>query len=163
MNKRDISIIGVGNLLMSDEGFGCHLIKYLEENYTFPDTVSLVDAGTAGIYMAPVLESCKYALFIDVIKIEDQEPGQIISCTLEELTAKNIQTSMSPHQIGVLEVIEICKLRGSLPEKIEFLAVVPKKIEPGVKLSPELKKLVKPVAMKALLKIKEKGVAIEIA
>jgi len=49
-------ILGIGNLLLCDESFGVHVVEYLEEHYTFPESVTVFDAGTAGIYMAPFLE-----------------------------------------------------------------------------------------------------------
>ncbi len=163
MERVSISIIGVGNLLMADEGFGCHFVRYLEERFVFSKEVRLVDAGTAGIYMAPVLESCDHAIFVDVMFLDNRSPGDIIFCSLDELTSKNLQLSMSPHQIGVLEVIEICRLRGMLPKTIEFFAVVPSRVEPGVGLSSELKAAITKVAERVVSRVREKGVKVRIA
>jgi len=136
-DKKGVAVIGIGNLIMGDEGFGIHVIRHLEKNYRFSPDVSLIDGGTAGIYMAPVFEEVKRAIVVDVIAA-DLEPGSIVRLSHEGMQGRSVSASMSPHQIGVLEVLEICRFRGTAPERIDFICVVPEKIEPGVELSPAL-------------------------
>ncbi len=143
---QNISIIGIGNVLMGDEGFGVHVIRYLEETYKFPDNIKLVDCGTAGIYMAPFFEEADKAIVVDVAHLKDHPPGTIFSLKHHEMMGKDIQSSMSPHQIGVLEVLEICRLRDTLPSAIDFCLVVPEQIKPGVDLSDTIAPKVKEVA-----------------
>lgn len=157
----NVAVLGIGNLLMGDEGFGVHVIRHLEQAYAFPDEVQLHDTGTAAIYLAPVLEASNWVMVVDVIK-SDKQPG-----TLEFLNGsinpKNIQSSMSPHQIGILEIIDICRLRGKAPEKVEFLCVVPRKIAPGIELTDTLKPCVAEIGREIVTRLKKKGYNISYA
>ena len=138
---KDVAILGIGNLLMGDEGFGVHVIRHLEETYTFPDNVQLHDAGTAGIYLGPLLEDSDWVMVVDVIK-SDNPPGTLEYLDNSDISGKNIQTSMSPHQLGILEIIDICKLRGNEPETVDFLCAVPENIALGLELTDTLQQRV---------------------
>ncbi len=144
--KKDVGILGVGNLLCRDEGFGIHVIRYLQKHYVLPDEVEIMDGGTLGLMLAPFFEAVRRAIVIDVVAVEEK-PGTVLCFSQQDFRAGNIQTRMSPHQIGVLEILEICKLRDMEPEDVEFICVVPKDLEPGVELSPVLAPIVPKVAM----------------
>ncbi|MEN8200827.1 MAG: HyaD/HybD family hydrogenase maturation endopeptidase [Thermodesulfobacteriota bacterium] len=128
-------ILGIGNLLLSDESFGVHVARYLEEEYRFPDTVTVLDGGTAGIYMAPFLEEHDPIFVVDVVNLEDAVPGSLYTFSAEDARNGTMQTRMSPHQLGILEILDICKLRGIEPERVEFFCVVPESLETGLALS----------------------------
>lgn len=131
---KKIGIAGIGNYILRDEGFGVHVVKYLQDNYIFPDNVDLQDIGTAGIYMAPFLEECDPIFVIDVVDLEG-EPGSFHYFELPDVKAGNINMRMSPHQIGLLEILEVCKLRDMAPEHIEFYTVIPKELVESIELS----------------------------
>lgn len=158
-NKK-IGIVGIGNLICGDEGFGIHTINYLEENYIFPDNVLLKDAGTAGIYLSPFLEECDPVIVIDVVDIE-AEPGSMHYYSSEDVKLGNIQTKMSPHQLGLLEILEICKLRDAAPESVEFYCVVPKDLDTSLDLSDVVAPRVPEIAAKVLERLQDFGVSAE--
>lgn len=149
-------ILGIGNLLLSDEGFGIHTIHYLEEHYTFPDTIRLNDAGTAGIYMAPFLEECDPILVIDVIDM-DAEPGSVHCFNSKDIGAGTIPRKMSPHQLGLLEMLEICKFRDCQPETVEFFCVVPADLQTSMDLSPQVAPRVKEIAERIVGQLRKSG------
>ena len=128
-------ILGIGNLLLSDESFGVHVIEYLEEQYVFPESVTVLDGGTAGIYMAPFMEDHDPILIVDVVNLEDATPGSLYSFTAEDANNGSMNTRMSPHQLGVLEILDICVLRGLYPETVEFYCVIPESIATGLEMS----------------------------
>lgn len=140
-NNKKVGILGIGNLLLSDEGFGVHCIQRLEQKYTIPDNVHIFDGGTAGILLAPFIEECDRLFVLDVLDIED-DPGSVHTFSEEDVRAGNIQTRMSPHQIGMLEILDICKIRGKVPEQVEFITVVPQTLDPSMELSPLLERRV---------------------
>ncbi len=158
-NDKKIAILGIGNLIIGDEGFGVHTVKYLEDNYDFPENVIIVDAGTAGIYMSPYLEECDPVFVIDVVDI-DEEPGSIHTFNLEDVKAGKISTKMSPHQLGLLEVFEICKLRDAAPSQMEFFCVVPADLEQDLVLSPIVEPRVPEIADILIKRLKEEGVTV---
>lgn len=135
--KKRIGILGLGNLLLCDEGFGVHFINYLTERYEIPDHYSVLDGGTAGIMLAPYMEDVDLLFVIDTVAVK-AEPGSIHHFTGEEVRVGNIRFKMSPHQVGLLEVLELCKLREKAPEKTEMITVVPEDLSLNVELSPTL-------------------------
>ena len=158
--EKKIGILGIGNLIVGDEGFGVHTINYLNENYIFPDNVNVHDGGTAGIYMSPFLEECDPVYVIDVVDI-DAEPGSMHYYSSEDVKAGKISTRMSPHQLGLLEILEVCKLRNAAPEKIEFYCVVPNSLETTIELSDVVAPRVKEIADLILKRLEDDGIKVE--
>ena len=150
-------ILGIGNLLLSDESFGIHVVEHLEAHYIFPDSVTIMDGGTAGIYMAPFLEDHDPIFIVDVVNLNDASPGEIYTFSAEDVKNEKIQTRMSPHQLGILEILDICKLRGIVPETVEFFCVIPKNIEMGLELSEEVGSQVEKISEKLVECLREMG------
>ncbi|MBW2658866.1 MAG: HyaD/HybD family hydrogenase maturation endopeptidase [Deltaproteobacteria bacterium] len=159
LSEKKIGIAGIGNLLLRDEGFGVHVVKYLQDNYLFPENVDIQDIGTAGIYMAPFLEECDPVLVIDVVDIEG-DPGSFHFFTLDDVKAGNFQMRMSPHQLGLLEILEVCKLRDSAPENIEFYTVIPLELTDSIELSDIVDRRKVEVAKMILNRLHEMGVKV---
>lgn len=160
MEKKKIGIAGVGNFILRDEGFGVHAVHYLQENYIFPDNVDIQDVGTASIYMGPFLEECDPVFVIDVVDIEG-EPGSFHFFGLDDVKAGNFQTRMSPHQLGFLEILEVCKLRDMAPEHVEFYTVIPVELVESVELSdPVREQMIKVVDM-ILKRLEELGIEVK--
>lgn len=156
---KKIGIAGIGNFILADEGFGVHVVHYLQENYDFPDNVEIQDVGTAGIYMAPFLEECDPVFVIDVVDKEG-EPGSFHFYNLEDVKAGNFQTRMSPHQLGLLEILEVTKLRDMAPEHVEFYTVIPKELVEGIELSDVVAQRKVEVADMILSRLKDLGVKV---
>lgn len=157
--EKKIGIAGIGNFILRDEGFGVHVVHYLQENYSFPDNVEIQDVGTAGIYMAPFLEECDPIFVIDVVDIAG-EPGAFHFFNLNDVKAGNFQTRMSPHQLGLLEILEVSKLRDAAPEQIEFYTVIPKELEESIELSDVVEQRKVEVAEMILARLAEMGVQV---
>lgn len=135
---KKIGIVGIGNLLISDEGFGPHFIEYLQEHYEIPENVSVLDGGTAGIMLAPFIEDNDVLYVVDIVSESEGPPGSIHCYSNEDVRSGNIQSRMSPHQVGLFEIFDICGLRDKLPDQIEMLTVVPVDLSTRVGLSGEL-------------------------
>ena len=155
--KKKIGIAGIGNFILRDEGFGVHVVQYLIDNYEFPENVELQDVGTAGIYMAPFLEECDPVLVIDVVDIEG-EPGSFHFFRLDDVKAGNFQLRMSPHQLGLLEILEVSKLRDAAPENVEFYTVIPSELTESIELSDVVAKRKIEVVEMILKRLTELGV-----
>ncbi|MBU0946151.1 MAG: HyaD/HybD family hydrogenase maturation endopeptidase [Proteobacteria bacterium] len=133
-NKKT-GILGIGNLLLSDESFGIHVTRYLEAQYRFPDSVTILDGGTAGIYMAPFIETHDPVFVVDVVNLKGAAPGSLYTFTADEARNGSMQSRMSPHQLGILDILDICKLRDISPETVEFFCVVPESLATGLEMS----------------------------
>lgn len=132
-----ILIFGAGNLILSDEGFGVHFVKYMEEHYSVPENVELYDGGTLGIMVTHKFEEADKVFLVDIVDAAGS-PGDIHRYTKEEIMLNSIPVKMSPHQIGIQEMLFISELRGACPADITFFGIVPASLEPGNELSPAL-------------------------
>jgi hydrogenase maturation protease len=135
--SKKTGILGVGNLLLADEGFGIHFIERLQNDFTFPPNVELLDGGTAGIMLAPFMETKDVLFVIDVVNLKD-EPGSIHLYSDQDIRSGNTHTKMSPHQVGLLEILDLCRLRGHAPERVEMITVVPGDLSIRIGLSKEV-------------------------
>lgn len=158
--EKKAGILGIGNLLLSDESFGIHVVKYLDSHYTFPDSVTLMDGGTAGIYMAPFLEDHDPIFVVDVVNLKDAVPGNLYSFSAEDAKDSSMQTRISPHQLGILEMLDICKFRGVEPDTVEFLCVIPQSVEMGLELSDPVAPQVANISEKLVERLQTLGYAI---
>ncbi len=130
-------IFGAGNLLLSDEGFGVHFIQYLQKNYRFPEEVELYDGGTLGIMVTHMLEDAEQVYLVDVIEAKG-EPGDIYRYEKEDFMLGRLPIKMSPHQIGIQEVLTLSDMRDRCPQRVSLFGVIPLSYEAGVELSPLL-------------------------
>ena len=106
----------------------------MQESYRFPADVELLDGGTAGIMLSPFIEDKDILFVIDVVSL-DAEPGSIHLFGHDDVCAGNIQTRMSPHQVGLLEILDLCRLREKAPRQIEMITVVPADLSTRIGLS----------------------------
>ena len=130
-------ILGAGNLLLSDEGFGVHFIRYLEQHYTLPEGVELFDAGTLGLMAGHKLEEANRVYIVDVVATPGA-PGTCIRYSKDDFVLKRIPLKLSPHQVGVQEMLLVSSLRGRCPEEVFLLGIIPSSVAPGTELSPLL-------------------------
>jgi hydrogenase maturation protease len=127
-------ILGVGNLLLKDEGVGIHAIQDLEKE-TLPPDVSLMDGGTGGLYLISWLQEYDRIIMIDAT-LDDNPPGTIR--LIHPRFASDFPHLMSAHEIGLRDMIEAMSLMGNLPEILLIVISVADISEVGTELSPEL-------------------------
>jgi hydrogenase maturation protease len=130
----DILILGIGNVLMGDEGIGVHSIQYLE-NQTFPSNVRLLDGGTGGFHLLEYLQIYKKIIMIDAT-MDGSHPGTIK--VIKPKFSTDFPKALSAHDIGLKDLVESAALLGSLPE-IHLITVAITKIQSmTMELSPEI-------------------------
>ena len=135
--KNRITILGLGNVLLQDEGFGVHFVRWFENNYRVPENVKIVEGGTLGYGLLDTVCSCDRLLVIDVIKV-DEEPGSIYRFTKEEVDAQMLEPT-SAHEVSFHDVLCKAELIDELPECI-FLCIVPYKYKDmGLELTPVIR------------------------
>ena len=116
-------VLGIGNLLWADEGFGVRAVEALHAAYVFPDTVMLSDGGTQGLYLFEVVTSARRVLVFDAIDFA-LSPGTLRVLRDAEVPAWS-STKMSPHQTGFNDVLALAQLRGEAPEAVTLIGVQP--------------------------------------
>lgn len=155
-----VLVFGAGNLLLSDEGFGVHFIQHLEAHYTFPEGVELFDAGTLGIMATHKIEEAERVYIIDTVIGQSQEvPGQCFRYEKDDFMQHRLPVKLSPHQIGVQEMLMISELRGCCPREITLFGVIPASIELGYELTPILRACIEDLAIKLVRELTDLGLA----
>ena len=128
-------VLGIGNLLLGDEGVGCRCVEELERRYQLPEDVYCLDGGTAGFELLPLVEDAHTLLLIDALK-DGREPGTVVLVENEQVP-RTLLTRTSPHQIGICEVLGTAELIGKMPERLFLFGVEPKTLSVGIGLSAE--------------------------
>ena len=129
-----VVILGVGNLLMGDEGLGVRLLQWLEQHRAFPPVVELLDGGTAGLALLPRLEGAEGLLILDAVRSREP-PGAIIVLEGNAVPAR-LSGALTPHQAGVSDLMAAMLLQGSLPPRVALVGIVPQNVSLGLELSP---------------------------
>jgi hydrogenase maturation protease len=122
-DRRDVLVLGIGNLLWADEGFGVRAVEALHAGYAFPSEVTLADGGTLGLALLDYVESSRRVLVFDAID-DGLAPG-----TLKVLWGAEVPRwgarKMSPHQNGFNDVLALAQLHARAPEAIVAIGVQP--------------------------------------
>ena len=129
----DILVLGIGNVLLTDEGIGVRALKELERRYTFPENVELLDGGTAGIELLRHIRNRDYLIIIDAMKF-NQEPGTVSRVVGNDVPAA-FRTRISPHQLGLSDLLAAAMLTGELPENLVLFGVEPESLDIGLNLT----------------------------
>lgn len=116
--EQRIVVIGVGNLLLGDDGAGIHAINALKKD-SFPAGVKIVDGGTAGIDLLYWLEDAEYAIIIDCLEA-GEEPGAIFRIPAEEIAFNSSDQIISLHDLNLQEVLYMVNKLGKLPPTIIY-------------------------------------------
>jgi hydrogenase maturation protease len=129
-------ILGVGNLLLRDEGVGVHVISALRDR-ELPDDVELCDGGTASFDLLDTLAGRRQVIIIDAVRT-GSDPGTIFRFTPEDISVSREQIT-SLHQVGLLETLDLVDhLLDFAPERVIILGIEPKEIGWGLELSAEI-------------------------
>lgn len=154
LSPSSITILGIGNELLSDEGVGVHLAKYLEKE-NLPDNITITEGGTDGFGLINIITDTDYLIVIDSLK-GGSKPGTIYRFPIEDAPSCPDSFKTSVHQIGILEVLNLSELVGKTPETIVF-GIEPKTISMGMTLSPEIQGIfpkMKELIMKEIRRIR---------
>ncbi|GGJ58908.1 hydrogenase maturation protease [Anoxybacillus voinovskiensis] len=147
MTNNKITILGIGNLLYSDEGVGIHALPLIEEQLSSFENVDIVEGATDGIKLLGLVEDSDYLIIIDAVNA-GKEAGTIIQLVGDEIPAY-CGIKMSIHQLGFQEVLLAAKMRETYPKQIVLFGIQPASLELGIQLSPtvqvQLPELVKRV------------------
>lgn len=120
---REVLVLGIGNLLWADEGFGVRAVEALHAAYRFPAGVEIVDGGTLGLGLLPMVESSRRVLVLDAVDY-GLAPGALKVLRGAEVPAWGAR-KMSPHQNGFNDVLALAQLHGRAPQEIAAVGVQP--------------------------------------
>lgn len=123
-----IVVLGIGNLLWADEGFGVRCVEALQARYTFAPHVRLVDGGTQGLYLLPQLQAGSCLLILDAVDY-GLAPGTLKEVEDAEVPRFLGARKMSLHQTGFQEVLALAQLTGCYPERVLLVGCQPEELD----------------------------------
>ena len=135
-SELSILVLAIGNILLSDEGAGIRTMERLQARYHLPPEVEAVDGGTMGLALLPCLKGRSHVLLIDAVK-SGKEPGTVSRIELTNPPAF-FRTRISPHQIGLSDVLAVAAMTDGLPPHLLLFGIEPARLETGLDLSPEV-------------------------
>ncbi|MFH1076775.1 MAG: HyaD/HybD family hydrogenase maturation endopeptidase [Pseudomonadota bacterium] len=134
--EKTVSLIGMGNILMKDEGVGVHALNAFSNRYSVPDNVDVVDAGTIGLELIPYIERRDKVLMVDCVQFE-KEPGYI-GVIMDENIPARLSVKASIHHLGLMDVLSLIKLRDTMPKTLCLIGVQPKAVELGLEMTSDI-------------------------
>ncbi|MFC1824924.1 HyaD/HybD family hydrogenase maturation endopeptidase [Thermodesulfobacteriota bacterium] len=121
-----IMILGIGNLLFSDEGFGIHMVRALNERYDFAPNVTVMDGGVLGMSLLGYMSEADHLIVVDAVRNGGQ-PGALYRFEGDEIPAR-VRAKNSLHQVDFLEALTLCQALDKVPKAV-ILGVEPADIE----------------------------------
>lgn len=152
-----ILVLGVGNILLSDEGIGVRVIEALERRYVMPEDVDVLDGGTAGMELLEAMASRTHLIIVDAIVSRKSEPGELLILRDEEVPVL-FNNKISPHQLGLSDVLSALRFTGEFPDKITLVGVIPHSLEPNIGLTPTVEASLEPALQAVLAALQESGI-----
>ena len=152
-------VLGLGNPLVGDEGFGVEAVRRLQARYRFPPEVEVVDGGTLGLRLLPLLEDADRILILDAVAV-GARPGSLVQLGWDEVR-RRLPVKISPHQETVSEVLALLELRRGAPERFCVLGVQPANLAFATALSPAVEAALEAALERAVDILSEWGSAAE--
>jgi len=154
-----IAVLGVGNILLTDEGIGVRVIEALQSRYRLPDHVLVLDGGTAGMELLEPLEGLDALIIADAVRV-GQAPGSVVLLQGDEVPAF-FRTKISPHQIGLSDLLAALELTEQAPKSVSLIGLQPVSLDTGMALTPEAEARMPEMLALVLAELAKAGVKAE--
>lgn len=129
-----IVVLGIGNIILSDEGIGVRAVEAFQDRYRLPEDALAIDGGTSSMEMLDELSDLDLLIVLDTI-VAGKAPGTVIRLAGDEVPVF-FRRKLSPHQIGLSDVLASLEFLGSAPKDMVVIGVQPVTLELGLELSP---------------------------
>jgi hydrogenase maturation protease len=127
-------VLGLGNVLLGDDGVGAAAIGRLLEEYRVPQGGRVLDGGTLGLSLLPYVQEAETVILVDAIR-SDAPPGSLVRLDGDQV-APAVATRLSPHQVGVADLLDSARWIDQYPARLVLLGIVPESMDLTVGLSP---------------------------
>lgn len=147
-------VIGLGNPLMGDDGFGLVALARLRDEWTL-DGVELTDGGTWGMSLLPLVEDAERLVLLDAIAA-DAAPGEVVVLERDRLPIY-LSRKLSPHQVDMRDVLATAEWRGRLPRETVAIGVQPESVEMSLELTPAVDRGIEPAVAAVIARLMQWG------
>ncbi|NJD35698.1 MAG: HyaD/HybD family hydrogenase maturation endopeptidase [Betaproteobacteria bacterium] len=157
----EVLVLGIGNLLWADEGFGVRCVEKLAADWSMPPGVRVMDGGTQGLYLLPYVQGARRLIVFDAVDY-GLEPGTLKRVEGDQVPRFMGAKKMSLHQTGFQEVIAAADLTGQLPQQMLLIGVQPEQLDDyGGSLRPVVKARLDDSVALAVGQLSDWGYAVE--
>lgn len=151
-----ILVLGVGNILLTDEAIGVRIVEALAQRYVLPDFVEVLDGGTAGMELLGDMANRDHLIIADAIVSRKTRRVRSWSCgTMKCLRCLPIKF---PRTNGTADVLSALRFTGEFPKKLTLVGVIPESLEPHIGLTPTVEAMIEPALAQVLAALRESGV-----
>lgn len=152
----EVTVLGIGNIILKDEGFGVRVAETLDAKYIFPDNVQVIDGGTLGMELMRFLMGTKKLLILDSIN-GGQEAGTTFRFADKEVI-EHFNDKLSAHEVGIQDVLAFLAVSGKAIPEVVVIGAQPYDLGAGVGLSPDMEKLLPVIADRAVEELQRWGI-----
>jgi hydrogenase maturation protease len=157
MEEDRIVVLGVGNILLRDEGVGVRVVEELQRRYTFSSNVRIVDGGTQGLWLLPTLQEADHLIVVDAV-LGNGEPGTIYRLERDDLP-KGLRAKQSAHDSDLVEALNLCSLLETGPRDVVVVGIQPEDIQPyGLELTDKVRAKTEDLITRVLEELRSLGV-----
>ena len=128
-----VLVLGLGNILLQDEGVGVRVIERLKQQYEFPDDVELMDGGTAGMALYEHIIDRDRLIVVDAVKT-GRPPGTLVVLNNDQVPAF-FRNKVSPHQLALSDILAALQIAGNSPPQITVMGIEPLHLDTGLSMS----------------------------
>ena len=157
--NNEIVLLGVGNILLTDEGLGVHAVKDLKESFSFTPAITIVDGGTMGMELLTYMRGMKKILLVDAIN-GGESPGTVYEFPHKELE-QYFTEHISVHEVGMQDILRIRAIQEEPLEDAEVIGVEPESLEIGFEPSEVVQRALPEVKDRVLNVLRQWGVQVE--
>jgi len=138
MTAPRLAVLGLGNVLLGDDGVGPFVVELLRAGWTFPDGVAVTDVGTPGLGLLTYVHGADVVILVDAVKA-DGPPGAVRVYRGPELSHLPVGHRVSPHDPAVVEVLSIAAFDGAAPREVVLVGIIPDSVALGAGMSPRVR------------------------
>jgi hydrogenase maturation protease len=154
-----ILVLGLGNLLMSDDSIGVRAVQRLQRDYRVPEGVTLLDGGTLGLDLLPYIELADSLLIIDALEMQ-AAPGSLFR--LEgDAVPRAFASKLSVHQMGLQDLLAVAELQGYAPQNLVVHGIQAGSIEMKLELSTEVAEAMESLNQAIINELIDWGITLE--
>ncbi|CNL48879.1 HyaD/HybD family hydrogenase maturation endopeptidase [Yersinia kristensenii] len=154
-----ILVLGIGNLLLSDEAVGVRIVEALEQRFHIPPGVEVLDGGTAGLELMGAMANREHLIVADAV-LTGQPPGSVAVLRDKEIPAM-FSRKVSPHQLGLCDVLMALQLTDEFPRQLTLVGVVPESLAPNIGLTPTVTRAIEPALEQILTALRSSGITLK--
>jgi hydrogenase maturation protease len=154
---KHVSVLGIGNVLLGDDGFGPLVVEMFRCRYEYPSSVEVLDLGTPGLDIAPYLYDRDLVILIDSVHT-DQAPGTVCLLPQEEVHSHRAQPHLTGHDPGIQDSLAHLRLAGHAPRELVVVGAEPQRCEFGEGISPSVLTAASAAIVSIAQLLKERGI-----